>query len=168
MGLCQGTVSPLLSQGCARLAGHRRESLQQPKRPQHPKISLPRWERRGGGRQMAAVLMLRRRLGCPLPPGLCPAQTLASLGQKGRTGQGVMSQGLRSPFLPSSKSPAGDQALAAMAASSPALPGALRCTRGSAGSAPPAQTPSSDLAPSSMLPVRGLQLDASSPGELRP
>lgn len=71
MGLCQGTVSPLPSQGCPRLAGPPREALQQPKWPQHPKSSLrlggARWWSAEGSRDHAPVLPL-------LPLGLSCAR----------------------------------------------------------------------------------------------
>lgn len=71
---------------------------------------------------MAAVLMLSAAAPAWPLPGTSPRQPAP---EGTRAGQGATSQELWSPFFPSSKSPAGDQALAAMAVSSPALPGAL-------------------------------------------
>lgn len=180
MGLCQGTVPPLLSQGCARLAGDPSEAPQQPTWPQHPKSSLVRggevrgWSADGSRAHAPASAWLALR------PVLCPAQALANLGQRGRADQdamsltGVQCQELRSPLLPRQDpslqqicwgpSTRSNGRIQPSPAQTPPLP--CSCIHSSSGSAPPAQTPCSDLAPSSKLPVCGLWLDPSSPGEV--
>lgn len=164
MGLCQGMVPSLLSQGCTRLSGHPGERPQQPKQPQHPE-SPERW--RGGegvvGRWQPCLSSVSAGSGaCPVPG--------TSLGQPGAEGMdGPACDGPRWSTVPRGAEPSSSQAGSFPPANlllgithsqqwphaAQHSPDPFSPTHGSAGSTP-----------SSKQPVRGLWMDPSNPGEV--
>lgn len=173
MGLCQGTVPRCCPKGVpghGATQGGPAATKAATASEKHP------WGRGSGEARGWSADGSRAHAPAPawltLRPVLGPAQPLAALGHRGRAEQGAMSragaqrQELRSPLLPrqdtslwqiSSWGPStrSNGRVRPSPARTLLLPRSCICC--SASSAPLAQTPCPDLAPSSKLPVRGLR-----------